>query len=470
MKYLNALIFAGALVAISVFGVNSSFAANCPDLKTGDLFKSPQSSAVYYLNGAHERMYFPNAEVFQTWYGGFENVSVTVMDPSCFDNYGSGGGINYRPGSRLVKTTVSPNIFAIGTDNTKHKISDPKIAARLYGPNWEKLVRVIPDVFDSNYRVGEAITEMSIHDGMVFEVPSGDDVIDTFVGTWYKVGGISYKIDPSTLPSFVKADVKVFDKTDFILVVVDANVTADHILANPAQKNTVDAIMTFSGLTSSYTKGDAITGTYHYMNTGDPILGTVASSVLVPRHEFTDASYSGSFGLAEGNEILKDNSDSFYYVTDEAVHGKNVITVTAYSEDLSYYETFGQVVNVVDPDTDEPSMKSSYDLDCDSAYDYESSTWDFVHCREYHIKNCTPAATFSAYSLFTNPTYTIIGVDKGMCTYSLSYPEHINESLAGLEKTCKMPISARVVPEMGLVTDCSGPLQDAEDELFTNFK
>src|SRR3989338_7580060 len=77
------------------------------------------------------------------------SVGLSALVPAGVDAYPSGGGVNFRPGARLVKSAVSPSVFAVGPDNMKHKIADEKVAAALYGSAWSKLVRVIPDVFDS---------------------------------------------------------------------------------------------------------------------------------------------------------------------------------------------------------------------------------------------------------------------------------------------------------------------------------
>src|SRR3989338_8576569 len=119
----------------------------------------------------------------------------------------AGGGVNFRPGARLVKSAVSPSVFAVGPDNMKHKIADEKVAAALYGSAWSKLVRVIPDVFDSNYKVGAELKEAKLHDGQLV-MKSGDTTV------YYVWMGMLKKVD-GTLPSQTSGDVRTVSVETF---------------------------------------------------------------------------------------------------------------------------------------------------------------------------------------------------------------------------------------------------------------
>src|SRR3989339_1375819 len=85
-------------------------AVDCPELEAGDLFKVADNTAVYLLNADMERMYFPNAEVYKTWYADYSGIN--VIPNTCVDAYpaptAAPYGVNYRPGSRLVKVQISP--------------------------------------------------------------------------------------------------------------------------------------------------------------------------------------------------------------------------------------------------------------------------------------------------------------------------------------------------------------------------
>ena len=204
-------------------------AATCPELEAGDLFKVKGNAAVYLLNSNMERMYFPNSEVYNTWYKDFSGI--TTIEPACVDAYPSCGGVNFRPGARLVKSAVSPSVFAVGPDNMKHKIADEKVAAALYGSAWSKLVRVIPDVFDSNYKVGAELKEAKLHDGQLV-MKSGDTTV------YYVWMGMLKKVD-GTLPSQTSGDVRTVSVETLASVSMDtATVTGATVTTNPAQKGT----------------------------------------------------------------------------------------------------------------------------------------------------------------------------------------------------------------------------------------
>lgn len=163
MKY-RSLAISALILGLSLWG-HPSQAVNCPVLSNGDLFKVPKQSAVYMVNDRGERMYFPNSEVFFTWYSDFK--SVKEISPLCVENYPSGGGINYRPGTRLVKTDYSNKIYAIAPGNVRQQLASAEVAAALYGPNWEKSVRVIHENFMLNLSTGEPLVSSTPHNGQL---------------------------------------------------------------------------------------------------------------------------------------------------------------------------------------------------------------------------------------------------------------------------------------------------------------
>ncbi len=201
-------------------------AAACPELEAGDLFKVKGNSAVYLVSTGMKRLYFPNAEVYNTWYKDFSGI--TTIDSSCVDAYATGAGINFRPGSRLVKTPISPSVFAVGPNNMKHKIASEAVATALYGAGWNKLVRTLPDVFDSNYAVGAELASATLHNGQLVK-KSGDSTV------YYVWDGKLKKVDGS-LPTQVAGDVRTVSESVFSSVSMDtATVTGSTVVANPQQ-------------------------------------------------------------------------------------------------------------------------------------------------------------------------------------------------------------------------------------------
>ena len=230
-------LFASVLTGMTAFSMSFGAllpavvhaAETCPEVEAGDLIKVPNNSAVYYVNADMERMYFPNADVYFTWYSDFSGVK--EIPATCIDNYPSGGGVNFHQGTFLVKSEVSPNVYAVGPNNTKHKLPNETVAAALYGADWAKLVRILPDVFDANYKVGAALTEAKPHEGMLVKTAGDTNV-------YYVMGGMLKKVD-GTIPAILSAHVHVVTQAVFDTVeMADAGdtVTAASLLADPSQE------------------------------------------------------------------------------------------------------------------------------------------------------------------------------------------------------------------------------------------
>ena len=214
-------------VGLSAFVPAGAAAATCPELEAGDLFKVSGNSAVYLVSSEMKRMYFPNAEVYNTWFKDFSGI--TTIESTCVDAYPSGGGVNFRPGSRLVKTPVSPTVYAVGPNNMKHKLPSEAVASALYGSEWNKLVRNLPDVFDSNYNVGAELTSAVLHNGQLVK-KSGDSTV-------YYVWDSKLKKVDGSLPVQVAGDVRTVSESTFGTVSMDtATVTGSTLVANPSQK------------------------------------------------------------------------------------------------------------------------------------------------------------------------------------------------------------------------------------------
>lgn len=215
-------------MGLSLLVPSVAIAVDCPELEAGDLFKVPNNSAVYLVNADMERMYFPNSEVYETWFG--TDFSAVVEIPNaCVDNYPSGGGVNYRPGSRLVKVVISPNVFAIGPGNMKHKVADPATAEALYGANWASLVRDLPDVFDANLKRGDDLGG-DLHDGQLVTVDGA--------AIYYVWNGMLKMVD-GDLGSHISGDVRTVSQAALdALEMADDNVTPGSVTNDPGQGGT----------------------------------------------------------------------------------------------------------------------------------------------------------------------------------------------------------------------------------------
>jgi uncharacterized protein YkwD len=213
---------------VFVFYPSVSISQTCPDLKVGDLFKVPNNSAVYALDDNLNRLYFPNSEVFYTWYDDFS--SVVEIPNICVDNYPIPSsppyGINFRPGSKLVKITISPSVYVIEPNNTLRRITSESVARDLYGSNWASFVRDVPDVFWSNYKNrGENISESIPHNGMVVQKSGSAD-------TYYVEDNILKKLSGGQ-----EEDVRIISSSVFESLSISSSVKDSSTLYyNPPQR------------------------------------------------------------------------------------------------------------------------------------------------------------------------------------------------------------------------------------------
>ena len=209
-------------------------AAECPTLVAGNLFKVPDNSAVYLLNTNMERMYFPHFTVYKSWYEDYSGV--VEIPNTCVDNYPVPSappyGVNYRPGSRLVKVQISPSVYAVEPGNKLVKIGSEEVAIALYGVDWASKVIDIADVFWPNYiSRGSEIVDAVPHEGMFVKTI---DSVDVF----YIKNRARYKVD-----SNVRGDVQTV-----IQAVMDRLPDADSVFASvdiytdPAQLSNTEIV------------------------------------------------------------------------------------------------------------------------------------------------------------------------------------------------------------------------------------
>jgi hypothetical protein len=229
-------------------------AATCPTLQAGDLFKIPGNSAVYLVNADGKRMYFFNAEVYKSWYADYSGVQEIAA--SCTDTYPSGGAVAYRPGSKLVKTVISPSVYAVQPNGQLLKIADEASAKALYGANWTKLVRDLADVYFDTYVVGTGTLTDTPHNGMLVMKEGTTDVYNV-------VGGKLYKVD-GTLGAAAKGDVRTVSATVFgKLEVAGTTVTAASVTDTPYQ----------AGKTTGTTTNNVVSGTLNLSLSADTPAG-----------------------------------------------------------------------------------------------------------------------------------------------------------------------------------------------------
>ena len=189
-----------------------ALAADCPELEAGDLYKTEVSTAVYLLNADMEYMYFPNSEVYHSWYKDFSGVQ--VIEPACTELYSQSdvAGVNYRPGSYLVKRNDAPSVYAVLPGNMRAPIGSEEVAIALYGADWSTMVRDIHAFHWANYDDAAKIEVAALQNGMVVTT---DGVVNYHVvdGMLYEVegefDGIVYTVSAELIASLEMGSVTV---------------------------------------------------------------------------------------------------------------------------------------------------------------------------------------------------------------------------------------------------------------------
>jgi hypothetical protein len=148
------IFFVFAIVAISLMGM-PVHTAKAATVSAGSLIKA-SGAAVYYYASNGKRFVFPNEKTYKTWFNDFSSV-VTITDAE-LAAIQIGGNIVYRPGTRLVKITTDPKVYAVSARGTLHWITSETLANQLYGATWNQMIDDVSDAFFTNYTYGADIT------------------------------------------------------------------------------------------------------------------------------------------------------------------------------------------------------------------------------------------------------------------------------------------------------------------------
>lgn len=141
-----------SIIAMSGLTVAPASAA----AQAGDLIKMDGLSSVYYLGNDGKRYVFPSESVYFSWYNDFSGV--VTIPASELQSYPLGANVTMRPGTKLVKITTDPSVYAVTPNGVLRKIQSEADAIALYGSNWNKIIVDVADSFFTNYTVGTPLT------------------------------------------------------------------------------------------------------------------------------------------------------------------------------------------------------------------------------------------------------------------------------------------------------------------------
>ncbi len=162
-----------ALTVIWSVGVASVPLGASAAASAGDLIKMAGNPAVYYFDGS-KRYVFPNSTTYFSWYKDFSGVKTVAS--SELQSYAIGGNVTMRAGTKMVKITTDPKVYAVSNGGTLHAIDSEARALKLYGSNWNKMIVDVPDAFFVNYKTGAAINSDAHVDGTLIKYAGSSTV------------------------------------------------------------------------------------------------------------------------------------------------------------------------------------------------------------------------------------------------------------------------------------------------------
>lgn len=183
----------------------------------GKLVRTSESSSVYLIGEDGQRHAFPNEAVFTSW--GYDFSDVQYISVTEMSTYALGKNVTVRPGTWLVKVTMNPKVYAVGTGGVLHWVANEDTAEELYGSDWNTRVIDVSEVFWNNYDVG---IDLQGGDGYAL----GSVVADGGVTYIVEVGGVREISDEE------KRLLRIDD--DFVL---DGDVSQDEIISGDAEND-----------------------------------------------------------------------------------------------------------------------------------------------------------------------------------------------------------------------------------------
>ncbi|MBP6944519.1 hypothetical protein KBD61_01480 [Patescibacteria group bacterium] len=168
-------------------------AASAATIVAGDLVKSPTASDVYYYAADGKRYVFPNEKTYKSWYADFSTVkTITGAELAALP---LGANVTIRPGTKLVKITTDPKVYAVAPNGTLRWIETEAIAIALYGSNWAQRVVDVPDGYFVNYTVGASVSSAVHPDGTVVMYSGSSDMFVVWGGQKRKLVGDAFMMN-----------------------------------------------------------------------------------------------------------------------------------------------------------------------------------------------------------------------------------------------------------------------------------
>lgn len=168
-------VIASSVIFVTVLSLSVAAAPVKAAASAGDLIKMDGLSSVYYLGGDGKRYVFPNEQTYFSWYSDFS--SVMTIPQAELESYPLGANVTIRPGTKLVKITTNPKVYAVTPGGNLVAVPDEATAKALYGDNWAKRIVDVPDAFFTNYKVSaSSLTATAYPTGSLIKTAASPDI------------------------------------------------------------------------------------------------------------------------------------------------------------------------------------------------------------------------------------------------------------------------------------------------------
>ena len=168
MNTIKKLVAVGATASMVLWSLGTVLPVGAVTIADGDLVKTADSSAVYYIQGAYKRV-FPHVNVFNSW--GYEDFSgVKLVSSSELAAYSDANAMPFRDGALF--RGVGTGIHGLATEAVYY-VEDSKIrpvkSATIYqalfsDANWAKVTWVPDDLLAKfTYDLGTEVDSSSTH-------------------------------------------------------------------------------------------------------------------------------------------------------------------------------------------------------------------------------------------------------------------------------------------------------------------
>lgn len=117
--------------------------------------RTPESPTLFCLLSNGDRLVFPNAATYLSWFPDFNQVQYASAKDLA--SYRLVGNVTYKAGS-LLKITTDPRVYVvIDSFGTMRWVPSEERARQVFGDAWAAKVRDVPDVFFVDYAVRDAL-------------------------------------------------------------------------------------------------------------------------------------------------------------------------------------------------------------------------------------------------------------------------------------------------------------------------